>query len=645
MADRARFDVILGDQVSGAAGRATVAMKGLEASFRSVARLNASAWRRDQGIMAAQARARVRADVAAARGGGGFFDGLFGRGGRADTMLGGVGRFGLMAAGLASVARVGMDVASTFGRIAYSAGSAYLSVASFRQDSIAGLTTVLGNQRAATNAFRNALVMANQTPLDPQDVIGTFTSLAVGGFRESELAPLTAAAADIQAARGQAASDALVRVFSQMRGLGRVQRGDITMQAITAGLNAGDIFEDIARQMNLGTGRAGIQAAERAVSRGRVNDTVAINAFLASVRRRYDRGGALGTFARNQSNTLTGALSNLRGAGFTLLASTDLSRTAGVQAVTRTVLGLVQALDMGSATGIRLRRVIVGFSDAALTGLFGGGDAGTIEGVFNTVLDVAEGVTGFLRIALPIGRQFVGGVLVGMRAGFTPVLVALRAIGGADAGRRVEVIAVSFGYLGRAIGFVVGVVGTGAAVVTSFVGVIASAGAGITALTGYALSGLDTLTTRGSEWGYQAALSIVTGFETGFLDAGGRVVGAVERTFEGAVQSARTVLDWHSPSGVFRDAGDAVSRGFELGIAGGAPAARDAVSRLVAPQGAAGVGAEGGGRATATITMIIDGARDPRAVAREAVAELVDALEVLRVQGAPALAPGGVSDG
>jgi hypothetical protein len=550
MVDRARFDIILRDSFSGPAKRASGALGDVERGLRRVQRQQTS-----------QMRASLRGfgrDMGS-QGSGGFL----GRFGTAAA-------FGGLTAGLAGVVVAGAEVASTFARVAYSAQAAYLSVASFRQDSITSLQTVLGNNAAAQRTFANALVMANQTPLDPQDVIGTFTNLAVGGFSERELAPLTAAAADIQAARGQAASDALVRVFSQMSGLGRVQRGDITMQAITAGLNAGDIFQSIARQMNLGTGAQGIRAAEQAVSRGRVNDRIAVQAFLDSVQRRYDNGGALGSFSRNQSNTLTGALSNARGAMFTLLASTDLSRTTGVQSVTRAVLALNSSLDMTSGTGRRLRGVIVSASDAVLNGLFGGITEDGIKGAMSDALDFAEGFVGVLRVGLPIARDFV----VGFRAGVRPLLAGLRVLSADDAGAGMENFARAMGQVGQVMGFAAGAT----VVVVGGIAAISASGGRLGAMAGEWTAGILTFTTGLGDIGYNGALSIVEGFERGLLETGGRISTAVTGAFDGAVTAARDVLDWHSPSGVFMQAGSDVARGFELGVGGGADAAAAAAA-------------------------------------------------------------------
>lgn len=609
MVDRARFDIILRDSFSGPAKKAAGALSGVERGLQRIQQRERS-----------QARAQLN---------------RYGR-----DMAGAAGRnalwrFRFTDIGLAQLASAGANVVATFGQIAYSAQAAYLSVASFRQDSITSLETVLGNNAAAQRSFRNALVMANQTPLDPQDVIGTFTQFAVGGFGERELAPLTAAVADIQAARGNAAADSLTRVLTQIRGLGRVMRGDITMQGISAGLNAGDIFESIARQMNLGTGRAGIRAAEQAVSRGRVNDTIAIQAFLDSVQKRYDRGGALGTFARNQSATLTGALSNMRGAMFTLLGSADLTKTAGVGAVTNAVLALNSSLDMTSATGQRLRGVIIGASDAILTGLFGGITEGGIRGVMEDALSLAEGVVAVVRIGAPLVRSFVGGAGAGLRAGLYPVIASMRALGTVEGGRKLELLGVAFGYLGRAVGFFVGVVGSGVALVVSFTAATGALFGAAQAAGGALLGLLDTGTDAMADFGYSAAVGIVEGFERGLAETGGRMAGAVTGAFDGAVGAARTVLDWHSPSGVFRDAGEDVARGFALGVQGGAGLVASSVAGMLAPGGGASAAAAGGGRPTAHITINIPDRPDARSIAREVMAEIMSEFEVIALEGAP----------
>lgn len=638
MVDRARFDVILGGNVTARAKKDSASLRELETSLRRVGNATRTGTFGGRGIGESifGGRSELGRSAGMVRG---LTEGVRGVGrqlnstrGGAGGLLGTFGRFGVAAAGLAAVASTAADVAGAMGRITYAAGGAYLSIASFRQDSITGLTTVLGNQEAAGRAFRRALVVANETPLDPQDVIGMFSSFAVGGFTEGQLEPLARAAADIQAARGTTARDSLVRVLQQIRGLGRVQRGDITMQGISAGLNAGDIFDSIARQLGY-TGANARRRAEQAVTKGRVNDAIGVQAFMDAVQRRYDNGGALGSFARNSSSTLTGSLSNLRGSIFTLLASIDLSRTPGVQAFTRAVLAVTGALDMGSRSGRQLRGIIVGLANAVGTGLFEGITPESIAGGFEYLVPIARGVVGIFRTVIPIGRAFIGGVLPGLRAGLWPVMAAIRSFDG-QPGSGVRMLTVAFRGLGRGVGFVVGLAGSLVAFGAAVVGTLSAPAVFIASIPGMIAGVYDDVTA----WGANAADGIINGFVIGLETGAERIVGAVSSTFTGAVDAARGVLDWHSPSGVFRDAGQSVAEGFTLGIGGGSATARAAVMELVAPRGLGGPssGAPGNGGVIYVNVDARGAGGDPRAIARMAVEELVLRLEGYALAGAPA---------
>lgn len=591
------------------------------AARRQTARIEAG-WKREQQQrrvrVTTQARAGERARATAERatersGGGGI--------------VGQITRFGTAAAGLITVARAAADVGEALGRITYDAGAAYVSVGAFREGTIASLTTVMGNARSAERAFQNALVMANQTPLDPEQVIGMMTSFSVGGFGEAELEPLVAAASDISAARGQAASDSLVRVLTQIRGLGRVTRGDITMQALSAGLNAGDIFGSIAEQMNLGTGTAGIRAAEQAVGRGRVNDTIAINAFMASTRRRYDGGGALGTFARNQSDTIGGALSNLRGAMFTLMASADLSHTPGLIAVKNAILAVNGALDMGSDTGKRFRGAIIEAGNIIGVGLFGGvnrASAGRFVDMLSSAIPV---IAGIVKGVADLTMGFGGGLMDTLG----PAVELIGELNGGDS-------AETWKDFGRVVGQIVGVVVLGLGVIAYGIDGLMDGVAGIIEDVLSIPDAVSTLVDQAGQLGTDASNAIVDGFENGILEGAARMADAVGGAFGEVVASARDVLGWNSPSRVFMEAGHAVAEGFSIGVNGGAPAAAAAVSAMLASNttgGASAGAARGAGGSAPSVTIIIQGAgMDANAIVDLAVEKFTDVMESMALQGA-----------
>ena len=110
-------------------------------------------------------------------------------------MVSTLGGFGLAAVGIVA------GIASSFAGIGFSAASAVVQIAAFRESSIASLEAVTGSSEQAARMFRNAMVVANQTPLDTRDVVAMQSRFAVAGFAEREIAPLVAIAKDVARAR------------------------------------------------------------------------------------------------------------------------------------------------------------------------------------------------------------------------------------------------------------------------------------------------------------------------------------------------------------------------------------------------------------------------------------------------------------
>jgi hypothetical protein len=316
--------------------RAEAAMiRGEQRHFQQLSRLTARA-QRDQ---ARHDRARVAAAQRTAR----QNRTIVQRNAQAESntfrgMVSTLGGFGLAAVGIVA------GIASSFAGIGFSAASAVVQIAAFRESSIASLEAVTGSSEQAARMFRNAMTVANQTPLDTADVVGMQQRFAVAGFNERETGVLTAASTDLSAAFGQARADSFALVAAQLRASGRANRGDLT-QLLNSGVNTGDTLDNVARM--LGINNADQQQRRNAVlsrlSSGGVSGDQLLQGALGSISGRLDQGGALGGFARRQSQTLTGALSNLQNAGFNLIAGMDFSRVPGMQAFTRAVLAITNA--------------------------------------------------------------------------------------------------------------------------------------------------------------------------------------------------------------------------------------------------------------------------------------------------------------
>ena len=599
----------LEDRTSAPARRVAAALRAVEAQQRRVqradeararqaqqaaqrvARLNAQAFRRDDALrvrnerasartsarMAAQAEREARVQQRTMQQSQRSMDSGLRQG---LSLLGGIG--------LAAATAVA-GVAVAFGGLAASIARSVVEIAAFRESSLTALRVVLGSSEAAGRSFRNVMRIANETPLDTADVIRQQQALAVAGFSEREITPLLAASADLGSAFGDQAAQGFSFAVAQIRAAGRLQ-GQELLQLQNANVSRQAILESIARQMNLGTGQTGIDAARRAIEQRRVSDNVGIQAALDAVRARLAGGGELGAFAQAQSRTISGAISNLRNAGFNLIASIDFERIPAMQKLKDLVVSLTDALDASSDAGRRAQALI------------GAG--------LNATVSVIRSVVAFGRAALPVVLPLVralgGGFLEGLRIGLAPLLAVFRALAGGGGPSQQTLQALTF--LARGLGTALGAV---LGIVTS-IGVAISALAGIPtailgAITGAVGNMIPTITSTFSQIGQAIAEGIAAGIRAA-AGAPRAALSALVSTLPG-VAAARLLI--RSPSRVFRDEiGAQIPAGLTLGIEAGAPEARGAVDALVAPPAVAPGSLRGRSAPQVTVQVTVQGGRD-----------------------------------
>ena len=491
-------------------------------------------------------------------------------------------------------------IVEAFGGMGLAAARGVIEIAAFRESSLAALETVMGSSDAAGRSFRNAMVMANQTPADTADVVANFQRFAVAGFAEREIAPLVAATADIGAAFGTTASDSFALVTSQMRAAGKMDRGDLR-QLLNAGVNTGEVLDSIARQMNIqgATEQTRRAAVLDAISKRRVTGEVGIQAALDATRNRLDRGGNLGTFARRQSETLVGALSNAKNAVFNMIAGMDFANIPGVQTFKNTLLAITAALADGTPAAAMLRGAIAGAANS-LGGLFG--RIFTVQNAMGALqlAGRAVGAIGrFATAAWPVVRAFVSAIGPGFMAGIAPLRAMLGSLmsGGPPSARTLALITGAARGLGSAIGFVVGMTAT---FVAGLGLVVAGIGAFWGTVGGLVAAGITSIRAMFTPVG----TGIVDGIIAGITGGVGRMGESIRGLGASAVQSARAALGIHSPSRVFADAiGRQIPAGIELGISQGSGGVNDAVAGLGSP----GAMRLGGGFSMGGINVTVQG--------------------------------------
>lgn len=583
--------------------------------FQRLSRMTQASFRENQRLAAQQRRATERNAAATAQA----------QARTRELGLSVLGGFGGAALGVVTALA---GIATGFAGIGLAAAGAVVEVASFRESSLVALEAVLGSSQAAGRQFRNAITVANQTPLDTQDVIQQTQSFAIAGFGEREIAPLIAASADLGAAFGQRSSEGFALALSQIRAAGRLQ-GQELLQLSNANVSRSAVLDSIARQMNLGQGDVGRRAAMTAISQRRVSSGVGEQAALDAVRGRLDQGGQLGSFARRQSETLTGALSNARNAVFNLLVGIDFANVPGLVAFKNVLLQITGALQSGSPAAAALRQGVMGAANAV---------GGLLARVVNPA-NIASGMAAlgrgfasvqrFAGIAWPIVRAFIQGVGPGFSLMIAPLrmLFASLTAGGGPSATTLTLLANAARGLGFAFGAVGGAIALLAAGLTGFFGLVSA-----TITTGIGLvSNLAASMTIAFQ---SVGTGIIGGIIAGIRSAAGTLVSEVTGVGSLALNAARTALGIHSPSRVFADlVGAQIPAGIAMGVTANSGVANDAVSDIVSPR----VPQLGGAGGPVSITIEVNGATQPAETARAVRAELEDALGSIFGQWAEAL--------
>jgi len=558
-------------------------------SAERIARLNAAAFRRnnqaDSNRILANDRARQRAAQREVSGSGrtslsstlSFL--------RANAALGIVG--GIASASWRALSAL-VEMAQTIGGIVFSLTSATLEMIAFREASLTTLRAMArdsaGNRltgaaadREARGQYQFAQEFARQTPLDTAQVLDLQRQTSAAGFSGARNREVVQAAADVGAfnPNDPSAASRFLLGLGQLRNASTVRLQDLRQTSQAAGLGENDILREIARNAGM-TQRAGETDAayntriQRAQQGGRFTGAQGVEGVLAALRAR--NGGELGSFARSQGGTLTGTLSNLRGAVLDFVTSIDdIENLPGIRALKKTLNEVVSVLTGAGPVAQRLRATFAGIVNEVT--LFAGGLTGKtgVEGVVTMVLDTMEQVWPIVR---EVTTAFGSGAWQGLSEGLAPFFAELRA-------SRTDwrTIAATAGIIGRSFGRLVAFDVKALAKIASLLAEIIPVASELT---------LMVIQITESFQGLGSA--IVDGVRQGFTGEGASFLSEVRQWGMDIGQAARDALEIHSPSLVFERIGEMIPAGMRRGIETGAPGVDSAVRGLGAPQGLPGFG-------------------------------------------------------
>ena len=519
---------------------------------------------------------------------------------------------------------------------AYAFGRSVVDLASFQQSSITSLSATVGRTEAAAaglsgqaaeayrtatamRMFRNAIALANQTPLDTRDAVESMTALANAGFSERAITPLLAAAADLGSAFGSQAQQGFIFAIGQIRSKGTAAMEEINQLTETGRVSRESLFAAIAQRMNFRGDTAAInRQVQAAISARRVTADTVIAAAQTAVSQSLNGGGALGGFARAQSQTLVGSLSNLSNAWDNLVLSIGtrsdgLANTPGLRAFRETVDAVTGALDVSTPRGARAMQAVLGLTNALFGSMFGGAGAQG-QNVIDRIITAVERATPAIGVLVGGVRSFVEGVGSGFMAAVGPAIELIQQLGteGAGSGNMLRDV-------GRAVGYVAGAFVLG-------VGVIGAAVAGFVRFIDDFVSSPQRAMLNLVSFFTGVPIQLVDGFLGSLRTQWQVLISTVEGLAAQLPVSVRRVLGIHSPSRVMMQIGAHTVAGMEEGILGGQGDVERAMSMIVSPRAGRDGGGTGRGAAPISVQVVVNtDARDPEGVG-EAVAARLETL-------------------
>lgn len=315
----------------------------------------------------------------------------------------GKGILGALSGGLSFVGDIAgglFDAAASFGKMA-------LSGAAFREDTVVGFETMLGSAKAANQLFDGALSVAQKTKFETRDVVGLYSDLLAGGFKVPELNTLVAGLADVGTALGTDKMKQFEHALMKIQSQGKLT-GDSFQELTLAGVNG----ELIKKQLALALGikeKDTVKLGEKvmaAMKKGAIGGAVGIGAALDAVTEKFDKGGPLGTLAKNQSATLSGVYSNFKEAFSNLFMSKETAELPAIAQLKKSMLLVSGFFDTSTEQGQRVLGVVNRLVEDLL-GMFSL-DPGNASGTFARMLGWLESFErGVRRVTAWIGDELL----------------------------------------------------------------------------------------------------------------------------------------------------------------------------------------------------------------------------------------------
>lgn len=239
------------------------------------------------------------------------------------------------------VGNVGANMASMAAGAASAAARAAVSSIAFRENSLRGLTFLLGSGKAAQAAYSDAAKLSGKLGQSTQETVTMMQTFLAQGMSKGAAEQLIVSMAALKQVNPAANLEGITRAMMQISATGKLQ-GDELMQLAEAGLSVDDVYKNL--EKTLGKTRDEILKMQ---AEGKISSKDAIAAINASISARV--GGDPFKIATQGGRSLSGVLTRVSNLWEDMWANASVD-TSGVQSLAD-ALDNIDSERLGKAAG------------------------------------------------------------------------------------------------------------------------------------------------------------------------------------------------------------------------------------------------------------------------------------------------------
>lgn len=371
-----------------------------------------------------------------------------------------------------SGAFLGLGLAAATSAIALvSAGTAYaLKAATFRRDTIRGLSAITGIGKEAERVFEGASRMSQRTIFDDAEFLAMVRSLRGAGISEGRSNDILAAISDIASfnpSKKGEVGKGLADLFEKMKMSNTFDMGTVESVASLSGsvISQSDLISRVAKLKGWSIkSDAEFQAAKNAISQGIIKNTEGTNILLDLVKEKLNAGKGLGFASAEFTETsLDGMVSRIKKQVTNIFASIDIKPFTDAL---KLVSGL---LDENSASGQSFKAML-GNAISDVSNAIKAIDMRAVTSAMSTLKAVFEALW-------EAGKGFFSGFMGTLKSMFSPLMDVVR-LSDRGAGSA-SILTTTMKALGDAFAFIVAIVGYAAIGIGAIVWLFMALGKGI----------------------------------------------------------------------------------------------------------------------------------------------------------------------